>query len=61
MSSEMSALNQNKRLSRLAIISLHVAADKRERFGTVWVNLFAMENFLSLLQALCFFLPVYSF
>lgn len=47
MSSEMSALNQNKRLSRLAIISLHVAADKRKRFGTVWVNLFAKENFLS--------------
>lgn len=35
---KMSALNQNKRLSRLAIISKHVAADKRKRFGTVWVD-----------------------
>lgn len=35
---EMSVLNQNKRLSRLAIISKHVAADKRKRFGTVWVD-----------------------
>lgn len=36
---DMSALNQNnKRLSRLAIISEHVAADKRKRFGTVWVD-----------------------
>lgn len=36
---DMSALNQNnKRLSRLAIISEHVAADKRKQFGTVWVD-----------------------
>lgn len=36
---DMSALNQNnKRLSRLAIISEHVAADKRKQFGTVWAD-----------------------
>lgn len=43
----MSVLNQNnKSLSRLAIISKHVAADKRKRFGTVWVD-FCQEDFSS--------------
>lgn len=39
---KMSELNQNnKRLSRLAIISEHVAEHRREHFGTVWDDFLA--------------------
>lgn len=59
----MSVLNQNnKSLSRLAIISKHVAADKRKRFGTVWVD-FCQEDFSFFIPGFLFFfflVPVYS-
>lgn len=43
---QMSELNQNnKRLSRLAIISEHVAAHRREHFGTVWVDFWQAGSF----------------
>ena len=52
---DMSALNQNnKRPSRLAIISEHVAADKRKQFGAVWVD-FCQFSFSF------FSVPVYPF
>lgn len=52
---EISALNQNnKRLSRLAIISKHVAADKRKRFGNVWV-VFCGGEFSSSVAGFFFF------
>lgn len=53
---DMSALNQNnKRLSRLAIISEHVAADKRKRFGTVWVDFCQGEFSIFLCFGTCLF------
>lgn len=49
----MSELNQNnRRLSRLAIISKHVAAHRREHFGTVWDDFWRTSSFFSV--------PVYS-
>lgn len=42
----MSELNQNnRRLSRLAIISQHVAAHTREHFGTVWGDFWRIGSF----------------
>lgn len=42
----MSELNQNnRRLSRLAIISQHVAAHRREHFGTVWGDFWHIGSF----------------
>lgn len=60
---DMSMLNQNnKRLSRLAIISEHVAADKRKRFGTVRADFCQAEFSFSVQGSFFFFLvPVYSF
>lgn len=58
---DMSALNQNnKSLSRLAIISKHVAADKRKRFGTVWVD-FCQGEFSFSIPGSIFFSPWYLF
>lgn len=51
---QMSELKQNnKRLSRLAIISKHVAAHRREHFGTVWVDFWRAGSFFGT----CLFCP----
>lgn len=51
---QMSGLKQNnKRLSRLAIISKHVAAHRREHFGTVWVDFWRAGSFFGT----CLFCP----
>lgn len=58
---EISVLNQNnKRLSRLAIISKHVAADKRKRFGNVWA-VFCGGEFSSSFAGSFFYISVYFF